>query len=515
MRSATFHPLLFACAPILSLFAANQGHVILVELWLPLLAALLLVISSWVVCASIVRDLERSAVMASAIAVLYFSFGRALLVLEDRYLVGERPFEEALLLWVWAVLFALVCGALVKWRGLAGALRPILNAVAVTLFALPLLWIVGWQLRGASFDPETITGRDPVAANTPDERPDIYYIVLDGYGETQILRTLFGFDNRDFLEELEAAGFYVARRSLANYGQTHLSLASSLNLAYLDELAEQLGPQSTDRRPLADLIRDNRLMARLRAHGYAIHAFESGWAATQIRGADRYLTPGIGFTDFQNAVLNLTPIPLGLRWMGWMDLYDLHRRRVLFTLDKLAELPALPGPKFVFAHIISPHPPFVLDAEGGPLTPDRPFRFQDGDHFIESASRAEYVHGYAEQARFISRRIQSVVDSILADSARPPVIVLQGDHGPGSRLVQESIEQSSVPERMRILNAYHLPGGGGGALYPEITPVNTFRVILNAYLGDSSPLLEDRSFYSTWPHPYDFRDVTKPLRTLH
>ncbi len=68
---------------------------------------------------------------------------------------------------------------------------------------------------------------------------------------------------------------------------------------------------------------------------------------------------------------------------------------------------------------------------------------------------------------------------------------------------------------MRILNAYHLPGGGGGALYPEITPVNTFRVILNAYLGDSSPLLEDRSFYSTWPHPYDFRDVTKPLRTLH
>lgn len=512
MRPATFHPLLFAGAPVLSLYAGNQGYVLAVELWLPLLVSVLVTAAAWAVCAWMVRDLQRSAVMASTLAILGFSFGRAALLLEDRYLVGERPFEEALLIWIWLAVFVGVCVALSKWRQLAAALRPILNAVSAALFAMPLLWIAGWQLRAAPFDAAAITGGDPVAAVVADERPDIYYIVLDGYGETEILSRLFGFDNRDFLAGLEANGFYVARRSLANYSQTHLSLASSLNFTYLDELAGQLGSDSSDRRPLAELIRGNRLMATLRAHGYAIHAFESGWAATQIRAADRYLTPGVGFTDFQNAVLNLTPLPMSLRWLGWMDLYELHRRRVRFALDKLAELPALPGPKFVFAHIISPHPPFVLDERGEPLTPDRPFMFQDGDHYLASASRAEYLQGYAGQARFISRRILSAVDSILARSERPPVIVIQGDHGPGSRLVQESFEQSFVPERMRILNAYHLPGDGGEALYPEITPVNTFRVILNAYLGGSNSLLEDRSFFSIWPRPYDFHDVTDSLR---
>jgi hypothetical protein len=47
---------------------------------------------------------------------------------------------------------------------------------------------------------------------------------------------------------------------------------------------------------------------------------------------------------------------------------------------------------------------------------------------------------------------------------------------------------------MAILNAYSVPGGAP-ALYPSISPVNSFRVILNARFGESLPLLPDRSYF--------------------
>jgi hypothetical protein len=67
------------------------------------------------------------------------------------------------------------------------------------------------------------------------------------------------------------------------------------------------------------------------------------------------------------------------------------------------------------------------------------------------------------------------------------VIILQGDHGIGD----------VMKNKMSILNAYYLPGGGDEGLYPTISPVNTFRVVFNEYFGEQYGLLEDKSFYST------------------
>ncbi len=58
--------------------------------------------------------------------------------------------------------------------------------------------------------------------------PAIYYIILDGYARSEVMRELFDFDNTAFLERLERKGFFVARGSNANYCQTPLSRSSSL-----------------------------------------------------------------------------------------------------------------------------------------------------------------------------------------------------------------------------------------------------------------------------------------------
>jgi hypothetical protein len=99
---------------------------------------------------------------------------------------------------------------------------------------------------------------------------------------------------------------------------------------------------------------------------------------------------------------------------------------------------------------------------------------------------------------YINQRISAIVDLVLQTSANPPVIVIQGDHGPAPFDV--------IERRMKILNAYYFPDNTEG-LYPTITPVNTFRVILNKYFGQTYPLLDDRSLYSAYDGPYNYAEI--------
>jgi hypothetical protein len=139
------------------------------------------------------------------------------------------------------------------------------------------------------------------------------------------------------------------------------------------------------------------------------------------------------------------------------------------------------------------------------------FNFGDGTNFAPRGGSVEYVQGYRDQLVFINAEIQETIDAILLRSPEPPVIILQADHGPGSRLVWDSAQDSYVPERMSILNAYYFPDKDYGDLYPEITPVNTFRAVLNRYFAGAYELLDDRSFFSTWKQPYSFLDVTEEV----
>ncbi len=65
----------------------------------------------------------------------------------------------------------------------------------------------------------------------------------------------------------------------------------------------------------------------------------------------------------------------------------------------------------------------------------------------------------------------------------------------------------SGSDQFKILNAYYLPGHND-LLYPTISPVNTFRLIFDTYLGADYPLLKDISYDS--PVPYVFNFSTDP-----
>jgi len=176
----------------------------------------------------------------------------------------------------------------------------------------------------------------------------------------------------------------------------------------------------------------------------------------------------------------------------------------------LQEVSRIPGSKFVFAHIMLPHPPFVFDRDGNSLLPDRPYILWDGSLF--PGTTEEYQQGYTEQMTFLNQKLVQVISGILARSSKPPIIILQGDHGPGAFFNMNDLDSNlCLRERFSILDAYYFPDGDYRLLYPTITPINTFRVVLNQYFGAQLDLLDDENYYASWDLPHLFTEVTRQV----
>jgi hypothetical protein len=135
---------------------------------------------------------------------------------------------------------------------------------------------------------------------------------------------------------------------------------------------------------------------------------------------------------------------------------------------------AEPGPKFVFIHLFSPHEPFVFTSDGGSGDPGLIWDHSD-------------PRRYLAQYEYVNRRILETVDFILKRSQRPPVILLQSDHGyRGSRRRDNPVPRA---EMFCVLNAVHLPGTPPEKIDPFLSPRNNFRLVFNLYFGGRFPLL--------------------------
>jgi hypothetical protein len=236
-------------------------------------------------------------------------------------------------------------------------------------------------------------------------------------------------------------------------------------------------------------------------------AFESGFYWSQIKDAGVYLFPRLGALQGSGIASGLNGFETLLyRTTAGAILADAsavlpsslapdldspirkHRDRVLFTLDSLERMPSLAGPRFVFAHIVSPHEPFVFGSDGEWVDLQR----------VPEAERDEdwYATSYGNQVTFLNSEMERILGTILAESSPAPIIILQADHGP-----------SRGNHRMDIFNAYYFPDGGDQALYPTITPVNSFRLMFNRYFGGTYPLLPDQSYFSIYDDPFKYRFI--------
>lgn len=520
LRGFPYYLPLLSSFPVLFLFGQNSNALRPNDVLRPLVVANALALCLWLATGVLSRKWAESAALSSLAVLFLLSYGHAYDWIKSLGATGAAIGRHRFLLPM-GLLILILC-AVYLYRT---SRRPLwtsafLNVIGLTLVLLPMAAIAQAGLAQQQRVEVTILddgGAELVIPALSGEQPDIYYIILDAYARQDLLLGIYDYDNSGFIQALERMGFYVAADSRSNYIQTELSLISSLNLAYVDDLSRMYG-FDLDMIPAADLIGSSRVRAILEQVGYQTAAFDTGFRSTTIRDADVFFEApgGPSHQNEKNALNTLSAFegllietsalrPFADRFgvLGisrpinvFQPSYESHRETVRSILSRLRTIPDLEGDYFVFAHVLAPHPPFVFGPSGEPLNPDRAFTLADGSSYMRVGTREEYLSLYPGQLEYLNTLVLETLGRILEKSEPRPIIILQGDHGPGAFLDWDSPEASNLVERTSILNAYLLPEDVAAELYPSISPVNSFRLLLREYLDLPFPPLKDMSFFS-------------------
>lgn len=351
---------------------------------------------------------------------------------------------------------------------------------------------------------------------TPASRwPDIYLLVMDKYTAPRLLHRHYGLDVTPFADWLRTQGFVIPQDHRSNYTQTFLTLASALNLRYVDDYPARFGSSARSRASAGRDIENNRLAAFLQQHGYRFAFLPSAFDVTRRnRYADLQLPdPRDVRADFTVAWYRSTAIPvlhrLGCAVLGCDATRWPYISESADVLDAkfrdLARVARTEQPTFVLAHLLLPHEPYLYR---GDCSKRRPY-WPEADIGVHAGSVRD---AYAAQVQCTNRKLQALIEVIQREASVPPIILIQSDHGHarmghpvlplGAGLPQELVE-----ERLSPFAAYALPGMSPDSLYSGITPVNVMRLMLRHYFGADLPPLEDASYWSTTRQPLAFTRV--------
>lgn len=487
-KNLAFYPFLFAIFPVAAFKATNIAIGAPEEMILP---SLISVTAAACLCAAVnpfLKNFKRTAMVVAACIIWFYSFGAAESLIS---IIGFKIGALVLAL-LYTGIFAGLTVLLVKRVKDLAAFTGLQNTISgcLVVYNLITIGIHSWQI-GQLMDPiiaDNLRQDAGVTLKPPGKLRDIYYVILDGCGSSSLFRDYYDYDNSVYIKFLQSRGFVVPPNSISNYDETLLSLASSLNMQQVVQLKDIFGPYN-DVTILGEMIKNNRVQHLLKRLGYKFVNVSSGvFCSDNPPGADFNFRQN-WMNVFNLGILDTTILPACPGYLEWMA--DQVRQQRLCFFDRLDEIKAIDGPKFVFAHILLPHPPFLFARNGESVV-----RLSTYNSFNKE--------GYLEQEIFTEGLVKKAVASLTnADEEHLPIVVIQGDHGP--QYCADELTPLYCSTRFRILNACLLPGAAEPVLYDGISPVNTFRRIFDLYFQSDFKTLKDEAFYSPQTRLFDFQ----------
>lgn len=469
---------LFPALTVLILAANNLGQIQPDAIWKPLLYSILLAAGLFFMAMIVFRKVLKAGLFSFCFLLFGLTYGHFFSVMKDR-VIGEWVIgTHFYMLILWAILFLVFVYLIVLKLKSRQNLSLIINIVMLVMVVFQMgrisIYVVNTRLlsNNDSEQKDSLLNPDDV-----DDLPDVYYIILDKYARSDVIKRVYGYDNAEFVEALEELGFFVPKCSRSNYAFTVMSLSSQLNMAFVEDLTDEPSLETT-----TALIRNNLVYQAFKGIGYTTIAFDMGFSWGNMKGSDYYFdelpndTETWSLTPFEILYLKST---LGIMFFErnsdlgeQITLSDLERKaqRTLLILDVLPKIPKMAGSKFVHAHIICPHPPYLFNADGT-INPD--------------AEEISAPQGYPEQLAFLEPRLLEIIQQIIDESSTPPIIILEGDHGFGRRYVTSNFM------------ALYLPDNGAEGLDDHMTMINVFPHIFNTYFGTDIDYLPDISYTHT------------------
>lgn len=494
ISTVPIHPFLVGMYPVFVLYYINIKEVIPAAMGQALITSFVIMGLVSFFYLLIFRSWTKAAVPVSFTLLLIFTYGHIFNLIEGSAFAGILIGRHRNAILVWIIIYIVGLCFLARIKS-SNTLTKSLNTVSIFIMAFVLIEIGIFFLQSKAVQSEQ---QDSLSVTQNLSRSalerDIYYILIDAYSRQDVLRDQFDLDSSEFLNELKELGFYIPNCAQSNYDTTYASLTSSLNMNYVDALGiTHAEANETIYKPY---IQNSLVRKSFEELGYQTVTFKSPHPPIDIKDSTYYFdyfknSSALDQSDslnFQHLFLSTTifhPVLVYLEsrnepantspfWSTWIPNansinsreYRQYQQNV-FALETLGTIPDLPGKKFIYAHLLITHQPFVF--------------YPDGDFH---PALVQDDNAYRDQVLFANRRIPEIVKSILQNSDPKPIIIIQGDH---------SFVKGVA--RVKILNAYYLPDSNNEGLYDTITPVNTFRLIFNLYFAGKYEMLPDVSRY--------------------
>lgn len=480
------YPFIVAIFSVLSLVSTNMDRVVVEGFLAPLILLLgscFLTLVVYSISYLILRDKQKSSLVTLIVIVPVLYFYHFITLINSLKL----PIPIGLLVTFPGLAFLGFIYYILNSPTRLKLIHKLLSTILPFILIIPLILILAYFIKS---NPERVTSENLVLVR-PEEPKDIYYIVLDGYGSNKSLKEFYNYDNSDFTDWLVSKGFKINLEATSNYTTTYNSLSSSLYLDYINEISlSWVGLASPTL-----LVQDSRVSKALKAIGYKYITFDSGWDPTQgNRFSDinfkSYTLGGLATTYLSNTCFY--PISRELLTVEQKD-------RLIGSFSRLKDLDKLKEPKFIFCHLVTPHPPYIFNSKGD----------IDATAAPNSGSWGE-KEKYIDQLIYLNKRLKEIVTDLLEDNSNC-IIVLQADHGTATTYKDAGIKlptDTMVRERFGILNAIYSKDNS----LEVVPPINTFREIFNTYYGTNLEILPDLKYYQWYYSFLSYLDVTDRLK---
>ncbi len=508
ISSFPIHPFLISVNAVLSLWTANLGQTVFSSILRSLAFAIIVGSLVFLVFRLICRNVQKSALLASMILLAFFYFGHLSELVQGKSLFGLDIGRYRYLLGAIGLLLILGFFLVLKSKATT-KITAFLNILGFFMLFIALFQIAGYSIQ--SYNPKENPAQSALNESINQgtnngqfvDQADVYYILADSFGRQDELLKDYDIDVSSFIAQLEEMGFVIPQCTHSNYQRTETAMTSTLNMNYLDALnipADKLLDDESNIN-FSNYIKNNLVKQVFSDFGYQYITFKTGYPFLDNPESDLYFDAEeaipfyakSGSVNFYYMFLRTTMMrvfidaqesnPNRFSFLPTWALQILNPKasfllsnvyqqysQNMYSLEQLEAMPALPGRKFVYAHLFLTHPPFTVYADGSIRTE-------------EVLTNEDDAAAYRDSVLFASTQLIDTITKIIEESPVPPIIILQADH---------SFPMN--PDRTRILNAYYLPGGGNDLIYPSITPVNTFRTIFNFYFGANYELLPDVSY---------------------
>ncbi|MCA1570292.1 MAG: hypothetical protein LC798_08245 [Chloroflexi bacterium] len=361
------------------------------------------------------RPLIAASVAAVGIALVAYVFGRYAILAA----VCIAVFISIPAGWPLIAIVVAAERAVMVWRRMRGHPQGTIGTFALTIMAVLMV------VQIVRVAPSVLDDAQATADEGKTDERHAYILLMDGYPRIDTLTGL-GIDNTDFIEQLDERGFDHYPNATSGHTYTHRTIEGML-AGSSDGIPDGWGR-----------VEDRRAVRSALDVPPGFTAIDPGIGHVTL-GSGQHIDVG-GVNDFEIHLIGRSILGLVARDWTADRIATSMGDRVRGSLARMAQVDGR-----VFAHVMAPHPPYVL-ASGLPHCWPRCSAFARAG---ETGS-TEWPAEMAAEIRILNGMVLDAIDAIMERNP-DAAIVLFSDHG-----ARQDMDMRD--EWQRILLASRTPG---------------------------------------------------------